>query len=115
MKIDFECKINHSCISENNFYKDSEFSKYEITYPKLVIYPKFVYHNDYDKYIIRGINEAFCNDSINLKEHIEKQASDYEENFTQCHFKYQYEAYMEFKTTYDENYIISIPQIIKKL
>lgn len=109
MKVGFECKINHSCISENNFYKDSEFSKYEITYPK------FVYHNDYDKYIIRGINEAFYNDSINLKEHIEKQASDYEENFTQCHFKYQYEAYMEFETTYDENYIISIPQIIKKL
>jgi hypothetical protein len=108
MRESFNCKINHSCVSENKLTKETEFLKYDINYPKIILYPKFIYHNDYDKYIIKRINKKIYKDTIIFKTSIEKQAYEYEQNYNKEDFKYQYEGYMDFKVNYDKNDIISI-------
>lgn len=108
MRNTLECKKNFSCVSENKLSIDTEFLRYELIYPKIIIYPKFIYHNDYDKHKIQKINEIIYNDMISFKQNIEKEAEEYEKNYNKENIKYQYEGYMNFKVNYDKNDIISI-------
>ncbi len=105
----FDCKENNSCISKNRLIKDSEFLKYEIIYPKIVLNQKYIDHNNYNKYIIQNINDMMYRDTIKHKESIEKQATEYAKNYNNSKFKYKYQLYIDFKLGYDKNDLISIP------
>ena len=50
-------KQNYSYVAQVNVCKSSEFFKYDITYPVLKLYDKYVYHDIYDKNIITNIND----------------------------------------------------------
>ncbi|MEN2257120.1 DUF4163 domain-containing protein [Paraclostridium benzoelyticum] len=104
-----ECKINNSCVGEYLLKKESEFLKYEITYPKILIYPKYIYNNDYNKGTIQNINTLIYNDIIKFKENLEKESLKYKQIYKNGDVKFKYEGYSNFDVTYDKNNLISIP------
>ncbi|GAA0091096.1 DUF3298 and DUF4163 domain-containing protein [Paraclostridium bifermentans] len=109
MDNNIECKINNSCVGEYLLKKETEFLKYEITYPKILIYPKYIYHNDYNKEIIQSINTIIYNDIIKFKYNLEKESLNYKQIYKNEDVKFKYEGYSNFDVTYDKNNLISIP------
>lgn len=108
-------KPNYSYVAQINVCKTSEFFKYDITYPVLKLYDKYVYHDMYDKQIITNINNEIYEDIMKFKNNIKKQALEYKkiyiENLSTSgkdNIKYQYEVYINNEVTYDRNDIISI-------
>lgn len=103
------CKSNNSCVSEYSLKRETEFLKYEINYPKILIYPKYIYNNGYDKYIIQSINKIMYDDVIKFRDNLKSQALRYEQGYKEGQFKFKYEGYSNFNLTYDKNDLISIP------
>lgn len=110
-----DSKINHSYVSQVNIYKISEFFKYNITYPVLKLYDKNVYHDIYDRYVIININNEICEEVMEFKNNIKKQAIAYEKmykenlsNSNKKYIKYQYEVYINYEVTYYRNSIMSV-------
>ena len=86
-----------------------------ITYPVLKLYDKYVYHDMYDRQIIININNEICEDVMEFKNSVKKQAIAYKKLYTEKisktdedYFKYQYEVYVNNEVTYDRDNIISI-------
>ena len=69
-----DSQINHSYVAQVNIYKTSEFFKYNITYPVLKLYDKYVYHDVYDRQIIVNINNEIYEDVMRFKNNVKKQA-----------------------------------------
>jgi len=99
-------KENYSYVEQVNICKNSEFFKYNITYPVLKLY---------DKQIITNINNEIYENVISFKNNIKKQAIQYKKlynekllNDDKNYIKYQYEVYINNEVTYHRNNIISI-------
>lgn len=106
---------NFSYIGEVQIIKESEFFKYNITYPVLRIYKQCIYHSKFKPEIIDSINSEIYNDVISFKNSIRKQSIEYKKLYENDLskkeddlLKYQYEAYVTYKVPYDKNNIISI-------
>lgn len=102
------CKNNSSCVGEYSLKKETEFLKYEMNYPKILIYPKYIYNNGYNKYIIQSINKIMYDDVIKFKDNLKSQSLKYAQGYKEGQFKFKYEAYSNFDVTYDKNDLISI-------
>ena len=59
-----DSQSNYSYVAKVNICKTSGFFKYNITYPVLKLYDKYVYHDVYDRQIIININNEICEDVI---------------------------------------------------
>ena len=110
-----DSQSNYSYVAKVNICKTSGFFKYNITYPVLKLYDKYVYHDVYDRQIIININNEICEDVIKFKNSVKKQAIAYKKLYTEKlskseedYVKYQYEVYINNEVTYDRNNIISI-------
>lgn len=110
-----DSRENYSYVAQVNICKTSEFFKYNMTYPVLKLYDKYVYHDMYDRQIIININNEICEDVMEFKNSVKKQAIAYKKLYTEKisktdedYFKYQYEVYVNNEVTYDRDNIISI-------
>ena len=110
-----DSRENYSYVAQVNICKTSEFFKYNMTYPVLKLYDKYVYHDMYDRQIIININNEICADVMEFKNSVKKQAIAYKKLYTEKisktdedYFKYQYEVYVNNEVTYDKDNIISI-------
>ena len=106
---------NYSYIGEVHQAKESEYFKYNLTYPVLILYLKCIYHSKFKQDIIDEINYEIYKDVIGFKNDIKKQAIEYKklyENELSKQYdkplKYQYQAYVTYEVHYDKNNIISI-------
>ena len=72
-----DSRANYSYVAQVNICKNSEFFKYNITYPVLKLYDKYVYHDMYDREIIININNEICEDVMEFKNSVKKQAIAY--------------------------------------
>ena len=105
-----DSRANYSYVAQVNICKTSEFFKYNITYPVLKLYDKYVYHDMYDREIIININNEICEDVMEFKNSVKKQAIAYKKLYTEKlsksdedYVKYQYEVYINNEVTYDRN------------
>ena len=108
-------KENYSYVVQVNICKNSEFFKYNITYPVLKLCDKYLYHDKYVKDIIANINNEIYENVISFKNNVKKQAIKYKKlynenllNYGKSYIKYQYEVYINNEVTYHRNNIISI-------
>ena len=67
-----DSRANYSYVAQVNICKTSEFFKYNITYPVLKLYDKYVYHDMYDREIIININNEICEDVMEFKNSVKK-------------------------------------------
>ncbi len=103
-----DSRENYSYVAQVNICKTSEFFKYNMTYPVLKLYDKYVYHDMYDRQIIININNEICEDVMEFKNSVKKQATEKISKTDEDYFKYQYEVYVNNEVTYDKDNIISI-------
>ena len=111
-----DSQANHSYIAQVNICKNSEFFKYNITYPVLKLSDKYVYNHIYDRQIIININNEICEDIMKFKNNVKKKAMLYKKIYTEKllksdeknYVKYQYEVYINNEVAYERNNIISI-------
>lgn len=110
-----ESQEDYSYMTQINVCKTSEFFKYNITYPVLKLYDKYVYHDIYDREIINNINNKIYTDINKFKNDVKKEAIVYKKLYTEKlinsdkdYVKYQYEVYINNEVMYDRNSIISI-------
>ena len=105
---------NMFTIEEKIVNEENEFFKQNIKYPYLKI--KEDYKNEKNKNLIGNINkeiEAYINHFIqDIKSQSDEYSKEYNEELSKSkedYIKYQYEAYSDYKVTYNKNNILSIP------
>ncbi|WP_052356670.1 DUF3298 and DUF4163 domain-containing protein [[Clostridium] dakarense] len=110
------CINNPLYIYRKNINKESEFFKYDISYPILMPFATYFNTSFYNMTIINKINQTIYNDIIKYKNEIKKQSKEYEKEYINIfskskedYVKYQYELIVDYKVTYNKNHIISIP------
>lgn len=99
-----------------NINENTEFFKSDIRYPYLKIKNKYLENEDFNIKVIENINKIMRNYSVNFKEKIKEDSKDYKKQYEDIfskskekYMKYQYEAYSDYKITYNKNNLISIP------
>lgn len=113
------CLNNNIYIIDGKMYKDAEFFIYNIRYPILVPFASYFGGILYNPMIIDKINKTIYNNIMSFKNELKKQAKEYGKEYANVlskskedYVKYQYEAYVGYKVTYNKNNVMSIP--IKK-
>lgn len=113
------CITNPLYVYKQNISKESEFFKYNISYPILIPFATYFNTSFYNMKIINNINKNIYNDVMKYKSEIKKQSKEYEKEYINVlsksneeYVKYQYEMIVDYKVTYNKNHTISIP--IKK-
>lgn len=110
------CINNPLYIYRQSISKESEFFKYNISYPVLIPFATYFNTSFYNIEIINRINKTIYNDIIKYKNEIKRQSKEYEKEYINVlskskeeYIKYQYELIVDYKVTYNKNHTISIP------